>query len=349
MDGIAYTSEFVWVSHTRYIYFLNPDNLALEGSVSRDEERDAFIGQLSASPEENVIWSAHLGGVILTAWDANNCIHSFDIDTCEVLTQSISDQISKHDAVLTAMLPALDTVWVGMATGHIMIFHKEQLLTWFQPYTEYVRFLSIVSSSGPCEMEKCMVVSGGKGFIPLVDDMGPDYKKKDEMDQPLDKAGVLVVWEAFEAKTLRQVRLVEEGAPGFLDNHYNVRQMIQNGDFKDGTYINKPVDGSDGGDRVFHQHMDAQLNVDWNLSASLYLIRLLLDPTPSPWIDSSTICFTRTWMPSSIRIGISPLPYLSRLLLDPIPLPWADVLRPMSNLTASEQTQRTSLRLARRN
>ena len=269
VDGIVCTSEFIWVSHTRYIYFLNPDNLALEGSVSRDEKRDAFIGQLSASPEEDVIWSAHLGGVILTAWEANNRIYSFDIDTRKVLTKKISDQVNIHDAVLTAMLPALDTVWVGMATGHIMIFHKEQLLTWFQPYTEYVRFLSIVSSSGPCEMEKCMVVSGGKGFIPLVDDMGPDYEKKDEMDQPLDKSGVVVVWEAFEAKTLCQVRLVEEGAPGFLDNHYNVRQMIHNGDFKDGTFINKPVHGADSEDRVFHQDVDAQLNVDWNLSTSL--------------------------------------------------------------------------------
>ena len=45
---------------------------------------------------------------------------------------------------------------------------------------------------------------------------------------------------------------MEEGAPGFLDNHYNIRQMIHNGDFKDGTYINKPVHGADSGDHVFH-------------------------------------------------------------------------------------------------
>ena len=276
VDGIACTSEFIWVSHTRHIYFLNPDNLALEGCVSLGKEKDAFIGQLSASPKEDLIWSAHLGGVILTAWDAHNRIHSFDIDTCKVLTK-INDKVNIQDAILTAMLPALDTVWVGMATGHIMIFHKEQLLTWFQPYTEYVRFLSIVSSSGPCEMEKCMVVSGGKGFIQLVDDMGPSYEEKDEKDRlPLDKAGVIVVWEAFEAKTLGQVRLVEEGAPGFLDNHYKVRQMIHNGDFKDGTYINKPVHGTDGGDHVFYQDvspyapdLDAQFNVDWSLSVSL--------------------------------------------------------------------------------
>ena len=89
-------------------------------------------------------------------------------------------------------------------------------------------------------MEKCMVMSGGKGFVPLVDDMGPDYEnsKRDDKDQPLDEEGVLIVWEAYEGKTLRQVKLIEENAPNHLDNHNSVRMMIHNGDFKDGTHIN---------------------------------------------------------------------------------------------------------------
>ena len=55
VNGIACTHKFIWVSHTCYIFFLNPESLALEGSVSRAKERDAFIGQLSASPEEDII------------------------------------------------------------------------------------------------------------------------------------------------------------------------------------------------------------------------------------------------------------------------------------------------------
>ena len=275
VDGIACTSEFIWVSHTRYIYFLNPDNLALEGSVSRDKERDAFIGQLSASPAEDIIWSAHLGGTILTAWDAHQRIHSFDIDTCKVLLK-ITDQVSIHDAVITAMVPALDTMWVGMATGHIMLFHNEDLLTWFQPYKEYVRFLTLISGSGPCEKEKCMVVSGGKGFQPLVANMGPDYEKLDEKEQPLDKAGVLVVFEAFEAKTLRQVKLVEENSPGFLDTHNTVRMMIHNGEFKDGTHISKAAQNGEGVEKgstlqdptPYTPDLDAQPNLDY-LSTSM--------------------------------------------------------------------------------
>ena len=235
VDGIACTHDFIWVSHTRHISFLNPKDLALEESLSRVQECDAFIGQLSASPEEDIIWSAHLGGVILTAWDAHNRSHSFDIDSNKVLIR-ISEQTNTHNAIITAMLPVLDTVWLGMATGHILVFHKEELLTWYRPYTEYVRFLSLISGSGPCEMERCMVMSGGKGFVPLVDNMGPDSEKEDES---LEKAGTLIMWEAYEARTMRQVKLIEDNAPSYLDNHNSIRMMIHSGDFKDGTFINK--------------------------------------------------------------------------------------------------------------
>ena len=281
VDGIACTNDFIWVSHTRYIYFLNPDNLALEGSVSRDKARDAFIGQLSTSPSEDIIWSAHLGGTVLTAWDSHNRIHSLDIDTCKRLLK-ITDSINEHDAVITAMLPALNTVWVGMATGHIMVFHEQELLAWYQPYKEYVRFLTLIPGSGPCEMEKCMVVSGGKKFISLVKDMGPDYEKEDEKGQPLDRAGVMVIWEAYEAKTMRQIKLVEENAPGFFDTHDSVRRMIHNGEFKDGTHISKVVHNRDSAEKTpmpdstpYSPDLEAQPNLD-------YLSTSVPDAKPQP-------------------------------------------------------------------
>ena len=311
VDGIVCTNEFIWVSHTRYIYFLNPDNLALEGSVSRDREREAYIGQLSVSPsDETVIWSAHLGGIILTAWDARNRIHSFDIDTCKVLLR-IDDNINEHDCVLTAMVPTLDTVWVGMATGHIMVFHDDDLLTWYHPYKEYVRFLTLIPSSGPCEMEKCMVVSGGKSFIPLINDMGPDYEKVDDRGEPLDKAGVLVVWEAFDSKTIRQIKLIEENSPGYLDTHDSVRRMIHNGEFKDGTYITKMVRNGENVHKRFQDtspytpDLEAQPNPDY-ISMSLPKVPQSLDvssTTPSYNLrDSAANLFTEgTKIPKGVN------------------------------------------------
>ena len=264
ISGIVCTSEFIWVSHMQVISFLNPDKLTLKGSVSTDA---AFIGYLSVSSEENIVWSAHLGGVTLAAWDAHGHTHSFNINTCEVLVK-ISAHINMRDAVLTAMLPVLDTVWVGMGTGHIMIFRKEELLTWFQPYSECVRFLSLIPSSGPCEMEECMVVSGGKGFVPLMkDDVGPDDEKKgEEKPQLQDIAGELIVWEAFRARTLQQMKLVEEGSPGFLDTYHSLSTMMRNGDFKDGTHI---ANGKSESETIYEQDQDIQDTQQQQLSAFL--------------------------------------------------------------------------------
>lgn len=77
--------------------------------------------------------------------------------------------------------------------------------------------------------------------------MGSDYEKLDDKGQPLDRAGVLVVWEAYEAKTMRQIKLVEENAPGHLETHGSVRQMIHNGEFMDGTCVSKTEQMGEGG------------------------------------------------------------------------------------------------------
>ena len=218
VDGIICTMQCVWVAHTRYICFLNFDNLALEGSIHREKEREAYIGQLSFDPDRDIIWSVHLGGVILSAWDAHNKCHKHDVDTGKHLKR-ISPDTKDPDLLITAMTPALDTVWVGMASGHIMVFHEDDLLSWFHPYEGYVRFLTCIPSSGPCEMEKAIVASGGKGFRPLVEGFDPKTTEGDEASTTTGQSGTVIMWEAYEAKTMRQVKLLEETSPGFLDNH----------------------------------------------------------------------------------------------------------------------------------
>ena len=244
VDGIACTTQCVWVAHTRHIYFLNRDSLILEGSIYREKERNAFIGQLSPSPDGSIIWSAHLGGRLLSAWDANKKMHLFDIDT-ESHLRNISEFKSAQDVVITAMMPALDTVWVGMASGHILIFDRHDLLSWYHPYTSYVRFLTCIPSSGPCELEQCMILSGAKEYQTPIPKMMDDYDQMDEKGQPVDKAGVLILWEAFKAKTMHQIKLLEDHSPEYLDDHNSVRKMIIRGEFKDGTHIKKGTTDTD--------------------------------------------------------------------------------------------------------
>ena len=245
VDGIVCTHQCVWVAHTRYISLLNFDCLELESSI-HDEEREAYIGQVSFDPDRIIVWSAHLGGVILSAWDAHNKSHMYDVDTGKHLKR-IAPDTKDPDLLITAMTPALDTVWVGMASGHIMVFHEDELLSWFHPYRGYVRFLTCIPSAGPCEMEKAVVASGGKYFISLVEDLEEKSEEEGESSPTNSQSGTIIMWEAYEAKTMRQVKLIERNSPGYLDNYNTVRRMIHQGEFRDGTHI-KSSPSADSGD-----------------------------------------------------------------------------------------------------
>ena len=235
IDGIVCAQQYLWVAHARCISLLNCDNLSIEYCVHRETGQKAHIGQLSLNSDTNIVWSAHLGGMTLSAWDAYNRCHMYDIDTGRHLKR-ITDAINDADNVMTAMIPALDTVWVGMVSGHIMIFHKEEVVSWFHPYNGCVQFLTCIPSAVPCEMEKAMVASGGKKFRPLVEGLNKGS------NEPLSssESGTLIIWEAYEAKTIKQIKLIEQNAPNHLNNHSTVCQMIQEGGFRDGTHMMSP-------------------------------------------------------------------------------------------------------------
>ena len=229
INSILCTEQYVWITHSKCICLLNVDDLSLQSCIHREVGEEAYIGQLSFDSDHEIIWSAHLGGVMLSAWDVHNKCHIYDIDTGRHIKR-IVDTIGDADNSMTAMIPALDTVWIGMATGHIMVFHQKELLSWFHPYNGYVRVLTCIPSAGPCEMEKAMVVSGGKQFRPLVEGLDREFLS-------ISDSGTLIIWEAYEAKTMKQMSLIEQNAPNHLDNHNTTRRIIQEGEFRDGTHI----------------------------------------------------------------------------------------------------------------
>jgi len=128
------------------------------------------------------------------------------------------------------MTTAIDTVWVGMSSGHILLFHEEEVLAWYHPYSEYVRFLCSIPCTGPCDTEQCMVVSGAKGFCSqtLVPKIGIAEEDCGE------KLGVLVLWEAYSSRIARQIKFLEEHSNSFFENHDSVRRMFHQGAFRDG-------------------------------------------------------------------------------------------------------------------
>ena len=239
IEGIAVTNKHVWVSHTKFMFFLNLETLKMEHQWTRSQDKEALIGSLLYSRDTDIVWSAHLGGTVISAWSADEENHMYDINTRETLLEieKIRD-FQDYDAIMTCMTPVLDTVWVGMATGHIMMFHKEELKYYVRPYKEYIRFLIPIPCEGPTQKEKCMVVSGAKCFqspIPESPIQVPEGENGKESTP--GSFGVLILWEAFTGKALHQMKVIQSEAPGYLDNHRSVAKMIRLLKFNDDTHI----------------------------------------------------------------------------------------------------------------
>ena len=226
IDGIVATSKHLWASHTSHLFFLDLNSLAIDHAWHRQNNRKAFIGPLWVSTDGNTVYSAHLGASVVSAWSAETEAHKYDIDTKEVIERA-SLPISK-DAVLTAMTPACDNIWVGLSSGHILVLHEREVLWYVQPYAKFVRFLCTIPDSNS---DSCMVVSGGKEFQSLCSSYSIKFEAKP------DNAGVLVIWEAHTASSLRKMRIIEEDGGKYLESHSNLGKMIHTQGFKDPTQV----------------------------------------------------------------------------------------------------------------
>ena len=214
VDGVALTHTCLWASTLNQICFLNPETLDVEGVEKRTKNTDAIVGKMMLSDNGYQMWSAHLGGVIISAWNARLRTHICDVDV-GVLAKEKCHIEDPQRCIMTAMCTALDTVWIGLASGFIMVFDMNppgELLTYFRPYNSFIRFLSASKYPGPCQKEECMMLCGGKMYRP--DDNFkelPDYERKDEKGEPVDTAGVAVLWEVLPAKYTRQVHYLSKG------------------------------------------------------------------------------------------------------------------------------------------
>ena len=239
VNGVVVTKKYIWVSSAEMISLLDPKTLSVQKCLARSQYSEVFIGSLAMSQDETVIWSALVGRATLSAWSVEHETHCFDICTDRVFLKQIDDTSTVRDIFITCFTPAMDCVWVGMATGHIMLFHDQELITCIRPYEEHVRFLVLIPCEGPCQKEKCMVVSGAKGFQSPIDDFPTELpeSEEDKGQQPLEQSGVMILFEAYSGAMLKQMKKLEESAPGYLDNHSTVGKAIRTLHFHDDTHI----------------------------------------------------------------------------------------------------------------
>ena len=217
IDGLIISPTSLWVSHTRQLLFCNPKNLEAISSTTLPDDIPGYVGHLTLSSSKSLVWSAHMGGHILCAWQTLQETIKFTMDVGPALLK-VEPEAQPNDCIITAVCSAVDTVWCGMITGHILVFSEEQdFLLHFRPYQEYVRFLLPIASIGPCLSEECMVVSGGNKYLKneylenVSDNVyESDAARRQEEDSSL-KPGTVVMWEALRACHMHQVRILGRG------------------------------------------------------------------------------------------------------------------------------------------
>ena len=228
IDGILAVNECLWLSSADFITFVNLDTLETVGRIRREKPSTEHIGQLQINSDKAIVWSAYIKlGTFLSAWDAMLKTHMYDINIEEHVKS-----IYQNPASITAFVPALDNVWVGLDSGLILVFFCQELLMCFHPYKWYIRFLLCIPCEGPCHTEKCMVVSGGKGFHSFTISGLPEYE-----DPEMSKTGTLIVWEAFSSKMSRQISMLQSNSSTYLENHESSKEMILKGQFDDHTFL----------------------------------------------------------------------------------------------------------------
>lgn len=111
---------------------------------------------------------------VLSKWDVNGIHNHFSVDCASILqsltadsTQTLLKESSDAVACIMCVEPTRDAIWVGTASGHILIFDAVtgQLLTWFHTFDE-TRSLTLMYGPGPCGTEQNYVISTGKGLRP---------------------------------------------------------------------------------------------------------------------------------------------------------------------------------------
>ena len=217
IDGLIISPTSLWVSHTRQVFFCNTKTLETTSSKALPDGIPGYVGHLTLSNSKSLVWSAHVGGHVLCAWQTLQQTIKFTIDVGPALMK-VEPDAQPNDCVITAVCSALDTVWCGMITGHILVFSEEQdFLLHFRPYLQYVRFLLPIASIGPCLSEECMVVSGGKEYIKneYLEEVSDDPRESDAVKRHKEhstlESGTAIVWEALRACHMHQVRILGRG------------------------------------------------------------------------------------------------------------------------------------------
>ena len=147
IESIQVLEDCIICCTSRSCIRIHPETLQPEQEFPVVSEAAVKIPVLCLDREndEEYLWVSFKKSQELVIYNALNGSAMYGFNSCEVLS------MDKSDVRVTSMLSVLDTVWVGMNTGHVLIFNAfsrhPHLLTYFKIHTEKVDRLLLLQPS----------------------------------------------------------------------------------------------------------------------------------------------------------------------------------------------------------
>ena len=113
-------TSLVWVSTLLsagdQILFVNPTDLEFDKDKKGENINDYRVGNLLLSPDEEIVWTVHINGHSISAWNAQKQKLICSFNSYKLLDEKIDQQKSR----ISSASVVLDTLWVGLISGHIL-------------------------------------------------------------------------------------------------------------------------------------------------------------------------------------------------------------------------------------
>ena len=188
-------TSLLWVSTglsaEDQILFINLNNLEFDRDRKGANTIDWRVGKLLLSSDEEIMWTVHINGHSISAWNTQKRELICPFNLHHLLDKKVDEQKSRIASASTV----LDTLWVGLISGHILVVSAtlpQRALITMKPYNQMVQVL--VSIHGK---DNLAVISIGK-----------DYQLGKQKNQ---KSLDVVVWDIVDARHMLQMNYLSAG------------------------------------------------------------------------------------------------------------------------------------------
>ena len=187
------------------IVFVNLADLEFHHDRKGTNVDDYRVGNFLLSPDEKVVWTVHINGHSVSAWSALRQELICLFNSHKLLDEKIDLQKSR---VASASV-VLDTLWVGLVSGHILTVTAtlpQRALIIMKPYDQMVQAL---------------VPLYGRDNNTMMISIGKNYTLEKQLRGKKQKVLDVVLWEVIKAKYIVQMSYLSPGTAWLNDASLN--------------------------------------------------------------------------------------------------------------------------------